>query len=56
MPLPPELDNIPEPFAVLGDLDAFIEYLESGQAAQDWEERMAMQRRALDELRVTSYN
>jgi hypothetical protein len=50
MPLPPELAEELEDTAVVGDIDAFIDYIESGQAALDWQERMAMRLRELDEL------
>jgi hypothetical protein len=50
MPLPPELIECPEDTAVLGDLEAFIEYLESGQALQDWNERLAQRMKELAEL------
>jgi hypothetical protein len=50
MPLPPELAEAPEETTVIGDVDAFIEYLESGQAFQDWNERLAQRARELEEL------
>ena len=36
MPLPSELLNAMDETTVVGDLDAFMVYLESGQAWQDW--------------------
>lgn len=48
MPLPPELWQEPEDTTVIGDLDLFIEYLESGQAEQDWHELIAIWLRELD--------
>lgn len=50
MPLPPELAETPEETTVIGDVDAFIEYLESGQALQDWNERIAQRLKELEEL------
>jgi hypothetical protein len=50
MPLPPELLEEPEETTVVGDVEAFIAYVESGQALQDWEERLAIRLRELDEL------
>lgn len=50
MPLPPELAELPEETTVIGDIDAFIDYLESGQALQDWNERIAQRVRELEEL------
>ncbi|MBM3225975.1 MAG: hypothetical protein FJZ47_19565 [Candidatus Tectomicrobia bacterium] len=40
--LPAELAINPEDTAVIGDVDAFIAYLESGQAMRDWHERLAV--------------
>ena len=50
MPLPPELAEIPEETTVIGDVDAFMEYIESGQALQDWNERIAQRMKELEEL------
>jgi hypothetical protein len=50
MPLPPELAELPEDTAVVGDLDAFMDYIESGQAQQDWNERLAQRIKELSEL------
>jgi serine acetyltransferase len=36
--------------AVIGDVDAFIDYVESGQALRDWHERIAVAMRELEEL------
>jgi len=48
MALPRELLNIPEDTAVIGNVDAFIAYIESGQAAQDWDARMAIKQQELE--------
>ena len=40
--LPAELAMAPEETTVVGDIDAFIEYLESGQSLRDWHERLAV--------------
>ena len=37
--LPVELAMAPEETTVVGDIEAFIEYLESGQALRDWQAR-----------------
>jgi hypothetical protein len=50
MPLPPELIEEPDETTVIGDLDAFMNYIESGQAERDWHERLAMRLRELEEL------
>ncbi len=50
MPLPPELLEVPEETAVIGDIDTFMEYVDSGQAERDWDERIAIRRRELEEL------
>jgi hypothetical protein len=50
MPLPPELAEIAEETTVIGDVDAFMEYIESGQALQDWNERIAQRMKELEEL------
>jgi hypothetical protein len=50
MPLPPELAETSEETALLGDVDAFLAYYESGQAFADWHERMARSTRELEEL------
>jgi len=34
--LPVELAMAPEETTVVGDIDAFIEYLETGQSLRDW--------------------
>ena len=40
--LPVELAMAPEETTVVGDIDAFIEYLESGQSLSDWHERLTV--------------
>jgi hypothetical protein len=40
--LPPELALASEETTVVGDIDAFIAYVESGQALRDWHERLAL--------------
>ena len=50
MPLPPELAELPEDTAVIGDLDAFMQYIESRQAIQDWNQRIAQRAKELEEL------
>ena len=50
MPLPPELEELSEETAVVGDLEAFIDYIECGQAMQDWNERLAQRLKELEEL------
>ena len=39
--MPAEIAVAPEETTVVGDVDAFIEYLENGQALRDWDERLA---------------
>lgn len=50
MPLPPELVEIPEDCAVVGDIEAFLEYVECCQAMQDYNERLAQRLTELEEL------
>lgn len=50
MPLPPELEKLPEDTAIVGDIEAFMDYIESGQAMQDWNERLAQRLKELEEL------
>jgi hypothetical protein len=50
MPLPPELAEEHDDTTVVGDIDAFIAYVESGQAMLDWQERMALRLKELEEL------
>ncbi len=50
MPLPPELLDTLEETTVVGDLDAFIAYCESGQALEDWHERIAQRAKELEEV------
>jgi hypothetical protein len=50
MALPPELIEEPADTAVVGDIDAFITYIESGRAQKDWQERLDLRLREFDEL------
>lgn len=50
MTLPNELLNVLEDTEVVGDVDAFMAYVDSGQAALDWHGRMAMRQKELDDL------
>ena len=50
MPLPPELAEHPEDTVVLGDIDAFMDYVESGEALEDWNERVAQRLKKLEVL------
>ena len=50
MQLPPELIDTSEETTVVGDLDAFIAYVESGQALGEWNERLARRTQALEEI------
>lgn len=50
MPLPPELLEVPDETAVVGNIDIFLEYLTSGQAARDYEERLAQRLKELEAL------
>jgi hypothetical protein len=47
MPLPYELRVIDEETCVVGDIDALIDYIESGQAALDYE---ILHRRSMRDL------
>ncbi len=38
--LPADLNAVSEDTALVGDEDAFIAYLENGQAGRDWDERL----------------
>ena len=40
--LPPELALTTEETTVVGDIDAFIAYVERGQALRAWHERLAL--------------
>ena len=40
--LPPEIALTLEETTIVGDIDAFIEYVENGQALRDWHERLAV--------------
>ncbi len=46
--MPAEIAVAPEEITVVGDVDAFIEYLENGQALRDWHERVAAQAEECD--------
>ena len=50
MPLPPELLDIDDHTAIVGDIDTFIAYVESGQALLDWQERMNIRLREFETL------
>jgi hypothetical protein len=50
MQLPPELIDEPADTAVIGHVDAFIAYVESGQALLDWNERISMRLKEFDEV------
>lgn len=50
MPLPTKLFEEPEETAVVGDVDAFIQYVENGQAEQDWYMLIELYRQELDEM------
>ena len=54
--LPQELQGLPEQTTVVGDIDAFIEYIERGQALRDWHERMAMLTKECDEFLLEHSN
>lgn len=41
MPMPPELAELPESTAIVGNIEAFILYVSSGEALKDWNERIA---------------
>ena len=49
MPLPAELLDVVEETTVVGDVDAFLYYLETGQAARDYETRLALRIKELIE-------
>jgi hypothetical protein len=40
--LPTELIEASDETEVIGDIDAFIEYVESGQALRDWHDRLGV--------------
>lgn len=40
--MPVELRMEPEETTVIGDVDAFIAYIESGQDCLDWDDRVAV--------------
>lgn len=50
MPLPYELLETEEETDVIGDIDKFIEYIESGQAEEDLKERLAIRHWELEQL------
>jgi hypothetical protein len=50
MTFPPELLEHPDDTAVIGNIDDFIAYIESGQALQDWQQRIAAVMKELEEL------
>jgi hypothetical protein len=56
VPLPSKLIDEPDNTAVIGDLDAFMAYVESGQAWQDWRTLQEAARKELDSfLRTRNY-
>lgn len=46
--MPVELAIVPEDTTIVGDIDAFMEYVESGQALRDWHDRLAVQAEECD--------
>lgn len=50
MPLPLELLNESAETTVIGDVEAFIAYIESGQALRDWHARLEARLREMEEL------
>ena len=50
MALPPELLEHPDDTAVIGNIDDFITYIESGQALQDWHQRIAAAMKEMENL------
>ena len=48
MHLPTELFDEPDDTVIIGDLDAFMAYLESGQAWHDWHEMCATANQEID--------
>ena len=51
MPLPEPLADVPDDTGLVGDIDAWMEtYYESGQALQDYNERMALRYKELEDL------
>jgi hypothetical protein len=46
--MPIELAIAPEETMIVGDIDAFMTYFESGQARSDWDERLAAQTEECD--------
>ena len=50
MALPPELIEEPAETTVVGEVDAFMTYVESGRALKDWQERLDLRLREFDEL------
>lgn len=47
---PKELVESQEDVVVFGDIDALMQYIDSGQAERDWHERVALRIRELEEL------
>lgn len=46
--MPIELAIVPEDTTIVGDIDAFIDYVENGQALRDWHDRLAAQTEECD--------
>lgn len=53
MSLPLELVAAPEETTVVGDIDAFMVYVESGQAYQDWQRLQAPLRHEIRPVETT---
>ena len=49
MPLPIELIQEPEDTTVVGDIEAFMIYVETGQAARDYHERISFRLKELED-------
>ena len=48
MPLPRELWDVEDETAVVGDVDALIAYIESGNALSDWADRIMQVQREME--------
>ena len=47
--LPSELTAAEEDVAIVGDVDAFLRYVESGEALRDWQERRSQVQQEMEE-------